>query len=95
MPFFIQLDDAAKSLNVAPEELVAFEKRGWISVTYFPDTGIPYLKGHQQYRAKFILALRDRFRLSAEQISKVLANQNPPYSLAEVPELLKRLDVEL
>jgi hypothetical protein len=90
MPFYIRLDDAAKSLHVTADELIAFEKCGWINFTYFPEANITYLKGHQQYRARFILALRDRLKLSPEQISKVLENQKPPYSLADVPEVLKR-----
>ena len=90
MPFYIRLDDAAKSLNVTADELIAFEECGWINLTYFPEASIPYLKGHQQYRAKFILALRDRLSLSPEQITIVLAQQKPPYSLADVPEILQR-----
>jgi len=92
MPFFIQMEDAAKSLSTTPENLIDFEKQGCISFTAFENAGITYLKGHQQYRAKFIMTLRDRLKLSPAQIAKMLANRKPPYSLADVPKILKKPD---
>lgn len=92
MPFFIRLEDAAKSLSVSTDILVEFEKQGWISFTYFADAGITYLNGHQHYRAKFIVTLRDRMQLSPQEIAKVLDNQQPPFSLASVSEILAKPD---
>jgi len=92
MPFFIRIEDAAKSLSTTTEDLREFEQRGWISFTIFEEAQITYLRGHQQYRAKFIMTLRDRLNLDRAQIAKVLANQEPPYSLADVPDILRMPD---
>ena len=86
MPFFIRIDDAANTLSVTRPLLEEFEQRGWI--TFLEKDGITYLRGHQQYRAKFILHLRNRLALSPDQISKVLEHQNAPYSLSAVKQIL-------
>jgi hypothetical protein len=90
MPFFIRLEDAARSLSTTKEDLMELERHQWIAFTHFDNSDVTYLKGHQQYRAKFVLSLRDRLGLSPEQISRVLDNQQPPYSLSTVEEILAK-----
>jgi protease II len=90
MPFFIRIDDAAKSLSVTRTVLEEFEDRGWIRFT--KEAEITYLKGDQQYRAKFIVHLRDRLALTPMQISKVLDHQKAPYSLSAVKQILETPD---
>jgi hypothetical protein len=90
MPFYTRLEDAAKSLSTTEEDLMELERRSWIAFTHFENTEVTYLRGHQQYRAKFVISLRDRLGLSPEQISKVLENQKPPYSLSTVQEILAK-----
>lgn len=92
MPFFIRLEDAAKSLSISEDVLVDFEKRGWITFAYMKEADITYLRGREHYKAKFILTLRDRLHLEPEQIAKVLEHEKPPFSLASVPEILARPD---
>lgn len=90
MPFYTRLEDAAKSLSTTQEDLMELERRSWIAFTHFENTEVTYLRGHQQYRAKFVISLRDSLGLSPEQISKVLENQKPPYSLSTVQEILAK-----
>ena len=90
MPFYIRLEDAAKSLSTTKEDLMELEHHHWIEFTRFDNSEVTYLKGHQQYRAKFVLSLRDSLGLSPEQISRVLDNQQPPFSLSTVREILAK-----
>lgn len=90
MPTFIPLANAARTLGVSGAVLEEFSSRGWIA--FSEHCGVVYLRGHQEYRAKFILHLRDRLHLSPAQISKVLRHQTAPYSTATVAEVLARPD---
>jgi hypothetical protein len=87
MPYYIQVEDAARTLGTPTEELRQFEQLGWI--TTVEKDGVSYLRGHQEYRARFILDLRRRRRLRAEQIDKVLAAQKPPFNMTDVDRTLK------
>lgn len=49
-----------------------------------------FLASDQCYRAKYILHLYDAKHLTDEQIQVVLDVQRPPYSLAQVDEILKQ-----
>ncbi len=86
MPSLIRLENAARSLATTTEVLEEFARLGWI--TFFDQHGLLCLKGHQQYRAKFILHLQHKLGLKPDQISKVLENQKPPYSLSDVERIL-------
>src|SRR5437868_3065081 len=45
MPFFIRLEDAAKSLSTTKEDLVELERHHWIEFTHFDNSEVTYLKG--------------------------------------------------
>jgi hypothetical protein len=90
MPYSIRLEDAARSLATTTEALEDFARRGWI--TFLDKDGRTYVKVHQQYRAKFILHLQNTLALTPAQISKVLEQQKPPYSLSDVKRILAHPD---
>ena len=52
--------------------------------------GMVYLAADQRYRAKYILPLREKKHLADEQIELVLSVQRPPYSMAQVDEILRK-----
>ena len=87
MPYFIRVEDAAQHLGTSVEELCEFQQLGWIDTV--EKDGVSYLRGHQEYRAKFVLALRRRRKLRPEQIAKVLQVQKPPFNMNEVDRILK------
>lgn len=86
MPFHRLIEESARALNTTPETLCEFESLGWISTV--AKNGNRYLAGREEYKARFILSLRQRLRLDKQQISEVLQEQAPPYSFEEAAHLL-------
>ncbi len=82
-----QISLAAASLSVNVEMLLEFDRRGWIKTV--EKNGRVYLPADQRYRAKYILHLRNQKHLNDEQIELVLSVQRPPYSSAQVDEILR------
>ena len=87
MPGHQQISLAATSLLVNVETLLDFDRKGWIKTV--EKNGMVYLTGDQRYRAKYILHLRNQRHLSDDQIELVLSVQRPPYSAAQVDEILR------
>ena len=62
---------------------------GWLKAE--TKNGIRFLNGHQEYRARFILALRAKKALSNREISFVLTEQEPPFDFQKVDSILARM----
>jgi hypothetical protein len=88
MPGYQEVSAAAAGLHIGVETLVDFDRKGWIKTV--EKNGRVYLTADQRYRAKYILHLRDKKRLGDEQIELVLSVQRPPYSAAQVDEILRK-----
>ena len=86
MPDYQRISVVATSLHTDEETLRDFQRKGWIQAVERHD--VTFLAADQRYRAKYILYLHQTRRLSEEQIQLVLSNQRPPYSAAEVDEIL-------
>ncbi|MBI3683244.1 MAG: hypothetical protein HY235_22965 [Acidobacteria bacterium] len=78
---------AAGNLQTDEETLVEFARKSWIQSV--EKQGVVYVDGHQRYKVRYILHLRNRRKLTDEQISLVLSVQQPPYSAEQVDEILK------
>ena len=87
MPEYQPIATAAAGLKTEQETLLDFHRKGWIAAVERND--MMYLASDQRYRAKYILHLYKSKHLSDEQIELVLSIQQPPYSAAQVDELLK------
>ena len=87
MPGFQQLSLAATGLKTEVATLQDFARRGWVKTV--EKNGSVFIAADQRYRAKFILSLRSKKHLSDQQIDLVLSVQRPPYSMAEVDEILR------
>lgn len=87
MPEYRELCWAATGLQTEIGTLEEFCRKGWIKTV--EKNGTTYIGADQQYRARFILHLRNKLRLSDEQIDLVLKVQKPPYSAAGVLQLLQ------
>ena len=85
MPAHIPIDNVAERLNVSPEKLWELQGFGWISIV--EKNGMHFIRGHHEYKAKFILHLQNILKLTPQQISAVLADE-PPYSLKDVGRIL-------
>jgi hypothetical protein len=79
VPFYRLFEESAKALETTPEVLKEFEANGWI--TSVEKNGNRYLAGSEEYKARFILSLQRRLQLDKKQISQILRDQKPPYSL--------------
>ena len=77
----------AAGLHTEQETLLHFHRKGWIEAVKRHD--VMYFASDQRYRAKYILHLYKTKQLSEEQIEVVLSVQRPPYSAAQVDEILK------
>jgi hypothetical protein len=86
MPQHIPIDRVAERLNVTTETLWAMQGLGWISIV--EKNGMHFIRGHHEYKAKFILHLREVRKLTPQQISAVLLADEPPYSLKDVDRIL-------
>lgn len=82
----IPIDRVAVRLNVTPEKLWELQGFGWISIV--EKNGMHFIRGHQEYKAKFILHLEEVLKLNPQQISLVLLACEPPYSLKDVDRIL-------
>jgi len=80
------LSTAARTLQTDEKTLLDFAQKSWIQP--IEKHGMIFLDGQQRYKARYILHLRIRRKLSDEQITLVLSVQGPPYSLDEVDEIL-------
>lgn len=86
MPAYIPIDRVAERLNVTPEKLWELQGYGWISIV--EKNGMHFIRGHHEYKAKFILHLQNALQLTTQQISAVLLADEPPYSLQDVGRIL-------
>jgi len=73
-------------LGTREEVLVEFRNKGWLNVV--ERNGSTFLAARDQYKAKYILHLRQERRLNDEEIGIVLAHQDPPYSSKDVDKIL-------
>ena len=87
MPEYQPIATAAAGLQTEQETLLDFHRKGWIAAV--KRNNMLFLASDQRYRAKYILHLSKSKHLSDEQIELVLSIQQPPYSSAQVDELLK------
>lgn len=86
MPVYTPVDRVAERLNTTDEHLWDFEGFGWISI--MEKNGTPFIRGDQEYRAKFILGLEQVLKLNRQEISAVLFAEEPPYSFDDVDRIL-------
>jgi hypothetical protein len=77
---------AAANLRTDEKTMLEFNRAGWIEV--ISKDGRAFVSGQDEYRARFILHLRAKMKLTDGQIGTVLANESPPYSLDQVPAIL-------
>ena len=87
MPGYQPISIVAAGLHTESETLLDFHRKGWIQAVKRNDT--MYLASDQRYRAKYILHLYQTKHLNDEQIQIVLSIQRPPYSAAQVDQILK------
>ncbi|MFN3323802.1 MAG: MerR family transcriptional regulator [Bryobacteraceae bacterium] len=85
MNVYIPIEQVAVTLSISEPELKEFSRLGWIRP--ISNDKAVYLREHDEYRLRYILALRNR-ELTNEQIDRVLRLQSPPYRLSDVDELL-------
>jgi hypothetical protein len=88
MPGYQPISAVAASLLTDERTLLDFRRHGWIQAVAKNDT--VFSSADQRYRAKYILHLLHIKHLSDDQIQLFLSIQRPPYSAAEVDEILQR-----
>ena len=88
MPGYQPVSVAAASLQTTAAVLLDFHSKGWIQAA--KRNGELFIAADQRYRAKYILHLRQTKNLSDEEVQIVLSIQRPPYSAAQVDEILGR-----
>jgi hypothetical protein len=88
MPGYKLISAVAASLSTDDATLLDFQRKNWIRVVN--RNGNTFLASDQSYRAKYILHLHGEKHLTDDQIDLVLSVQRPPYSAAEVDEILKQ-----
>lgn len=93
MPGYEPISVIATGLRTDEETLLDFRRKGWIQAV--ERRGTVFLSADQRYRAKYILYLLQTKHLSDDQIQLVLSIQRPPYSAAEVDQILTRHAVHL
>jgi hypothetical protein len=81
------LSTVARNLKASESDLLDLEQRNWIC--HVAKNGNVFLSGRDAHKARFIFHLR-RLRLTDDEIGRVLDTQDPPYSLAEIPQILGR-----
>ena len=89
MPNYLSVDAVARRLGVSEAAIQEMLDIGWLTAK--TKNGARFLNGHQEYRARFILALRAKKALSNQEIGFVLAEQQPPYDFQEVDSILARM----
>jgi hypothetical protein len=87
VPGYQTISAVAAGLKTNEQVLLDFQQKGWIQAVERND--LLFLAADQRYRAKYILYLYETKHLSDEQIQLVLSIQRPPYSAAQVDEILK------
>lgn len=92
MPEYQPISVVAAGLQTEQETLLDFQRKGWIAAVRRNDE--TFLASDQRYRAKYILHLTKAKKLSEEQIDLVLSIQQPPYSAAQVDDILKNHSLE-
>jgi hypothetical protein len=80
------LSSAADNVHTDEETLLKFHQAGWIKVA--SKDGRSFVSGQDEYRSRFILHLRQKLKLTDDQIGIVLENGKPPYALDQVPAIL-------
>ena len=88
MPGYKQIVAVAATLLTDEATLLDFGRKGWIKIV--EKNGAVFLAADQSYRAKYILHLHQEKHLNDEQIQLVLSVQRPPYSAAQVDEILRQ-----
>jgi len=88
MPGYQPITAIAASLLTDEQTLLDFQRKGWIQAV--ERNGTVFVSGDQRYRAKYILYLLHTKHLSDDQIQLVLSIQRPPYSAAEVDQIVGR-----
>jgi hypothetical protein len=88
MKSYRSLETAAGNIGAPLATLVEFTQAGWIHVVL--KNGSTFVSGQDEYLAKFILHMRQKLKLTNEEIGVVLDNQEAPYSLDGVPAILAR-----
>jgi hypothetical protein len=87
MPGYEPIAAVAVGLLTDEATLLDFHRKGWIQAR--ERRGTVFLSADQRYRAKYILHLLETKHLTDDQIQLVLSVQRPPYSAAEVDQILK------
>jgi hypothetical protein len=88
LPGYQTIAVVAAGLRTNEERLLDFHRKGWLDAV--DRNNVKFLASDQRYRAKYILHLYEVKHLSDEQIQLVLSVQRPPYSAAQVDEILKQ-----
>ena len=88
MKDYRSLETAARHLQATEATLLEFGGAGWIEVIH--QEGYIYISGHDEYKCRFILHLRQKLGLSNKQIGIVLAKAKAPYSPEQVVDILGR-----
>ena len=83
---------SAGNLHATEETLLEFNRVGWIELAV--RNGCRFISGQDEYRARFILHLRQKLELTNKEIGIVLSNERPPYSLDQVPSILAQDSAE-
>ena len=91
MPNYLSIGAVARRLAVQEAAVQEMLDLGWLKAE--TKNGIRFLSGHQEYRGRFILALRAKKALSDQEISFVLAEQEPPYDFQKVDAILNRMRI--
>ena len=89
MPNYLSVGAVARRLGLSEAAVQEMLDLGWLKAE--TKDGARFLNGHQEYRGRFILALRAKKALSNEEISVVLAEQEPPYDFQRVDAILNRM----
>ena len=84
------LEAAATNAKTDAETLRGFQRAGWIQIA--SQNGSDFVHAHQLYRARFILALQSRLKLSDANVAYVLSESEAPFSLEQVPSILATRD---
>ena len=86
MPDHRLLSSAAGQLGVQEDVVREFHANGWVKL--IERHGALVISAKEQYKAKYVLHLRNERKLSDTEISLVLEHQTPPYSSKDVDRIL-------
>jgi hypothetical protein len=79
---------AAARARTDESTLWDFKRAGWIETV--EKNGSCFISSQDEYRCRVILHLREKMKLTDEEIGIVLKNGKPPYSVDQVPGILAR-----